>query len=137
PDLHTRLAAFVKLGDFPKSAHIATLVRKLAADPIVKNDEWLREAAKMLGKKHGAASKEGPNLLPNPGLEIVGKDGFPEGWKRRDYNGNPNTKAAEWEVVSGAGNVHGGAHALRCIVRDKTKGKNSGDTSFFADATLK
>jgi putative membrane-bound dehydrogenase-like protein len=137
PDLHTRLAALVKLGDFPKHAHLATLVRKLATDPIVKNDEWLREAAKMLGKKHGAVSKEGPNLLPNPGLEITGADGFPEGWKRRDYNRNENTKAAEWQVVSGEGNVHGGTHALRCIVRDRTGGKERADTSFFADVTLK
>ena len=137
PDPHTRLAALVKLGDFPKGTHIATLVRKLAADPIVKNDEWLREAARMLGKKHGTASKQGPNLLPNPSLEIVGADGFPEGWKRRDYNANPATKAAEWQVVSGEGNVHSGTHALRCIVRDKTAGKNTADTSFFADVTLK
>ena len=137
PDLHARLAALVKLGDFPKGTHIATLVRKLAVDPIVKNDEWLREATRMLGKKHGTASKEGPNLLPNAGLEVVGADGFPEGWKRRDYNKNENTKAAEWQVVSGDGNVHGGAHALRCIVRDKTAGKDKADTSFFADVTLK
>ena len=136
-DLHTRLAALVKLGDFPKGTHLATLVRKLAADPIVKNDEWLREAAKMLGKKHGTVSKEGPNLLPNPGLEIIGADGFPEGWKRRDYNRSENTKAAEWAVVSGEGNVHGGTHALRCIVRDKTGGKEKADTSFFAEVTLK
>jgi mono/diheme cytochrome c family protein len=103
----------------------------------VKNDEWLREAAKMVGKKQGAMSKEGPNLLPNPGLEIVGADGFPEGWKRRDYNGNENTKAAEWKLVSGADSVHGGTHALRCVVRDKTGGRDKADTSFFADVTLK
>ncbi|MEO6785965.1 MAG: c-type cytochrome, partial [Chthoniobacteraceae bacterium] len=138
PDLHTRLAALVKLGDFPKSTQISTLVRKLATDPIVKNDEWLKEASRMLAKKFGASAyREGPNLLPNPGLEITGKDGFPEGWKRRDYNRNDNTKAAEWEVVSGGGSVHGGAHALRCIVRDKTNGKDRADTSFFADVTLK
>ena len=112
-------------------------MRKLATDPLVKNDEWLREAAKMLGKKHGATGKEGPNLLPNAGLEVVGKDGFPEGWKRRDYNRNDNTKAAGWEVVSGEGNVHSGTHALRCIVRDKSAGKDKADTSFFADVTLK
>ena len=138
PDLHTRLAALVKLGDFPKGTHISTLVRKLATDPFVKNDEWLREASRMLAKKFGASGyKEGPNLLPNAGLEVVGADGFPEGWKRRDYNGNANTKAAEWEVVGGEGNVHSGTHALRCIVRDKTKGKDRADTSFFADVTLK
>ncbi len=134
PDLHTRLAAFVKLGDFPKSTQISTLVRNLVTDPLVKNDEWLKEASRMLAKKFGAIGyKEGPNLLPNAGLEVVGADGFPEGWKRRDYNANGNTKAAEWKVVSGGGNVHGGTHALRCIA----KGKESADTSFFADVTLK
>ena len=81
PDLHTRLAAFVKLADFPTTEEIKTLVKKLSSDPVVKGDEWLAEAAKMLGKKHKALNyKEGPNLLPNPGFE----EPIGDTWKKRD-----------------------------------------------------
>ena len=136
-DLHVRLAAMVKLAQFPTTPEIQTLVKKLAADPIVKADEWLAQASKILGKTHKAVNyKEGPNLLPNPGLEVVGADGLPEGWKRRDYNKKAATLTAEWKIVSGEGNTHSGKNALRCIARDKEK-KGDADTSFFADVTLK
>ncbi len=129
PDLHTRLAALVKLGDFPKGTHLSTLVAKLAAEPAVQGDEWLREAAHMLVEKHKAAAfKEGPNLLVNGDLEKLGADGLPEGWKRRDYDTRPATKGAEWKVVADA---HGGKSALRCITHDDA------DTSFFQDVALK
>ena len=131
PDLHTRLAAFVKLADFSTTPEIKTLVGKLAGDPIVKNDEWLAEAAKMLAKKHGAnAYKEGPNLLVNGDLEKLGADGLPEGWKRRDYGGEKakGNKGAEWKAVADA---HGGKSALLCITRE------DGDTSFFQDVAIK
>lgn len=132
PDATTRLAALVKLAEFPTSPEIQTLVKKLAVDPATKQDEWLADATKLLLKKHGvSAFKEGPNLLPNPGLETVGSDGLPEGWKRRDYGNKPGNTGAEWKVVSGEGMTHSGLHALRCITRA------DGDTSFFADVALK
>jgi putative membrane-bound dehydrogenase-like protein len=132
PDLNTRLAAFVKLAEFPTTPEIKTLVGKLGLDPVIQKDEWLNEAAKLLTKKHGASTyKNGPNLLVNGDLEKLGADGFPEGWKRRDYNNTPATKEAEWKVVSGEGNVHGGSSAIRCISR------NNADTSFFQDVPLK
>jgi putative membrane-bound dehydrogenase-like protein len=133
PDLHTRLAAFVKLADFPTSEEIKTLVKKLANDPVVKNDEWLAEAAKLLGKKHGALNyKEGPNLLPNPGFEeAVAGQKLPVGWKHRDYGNRPGNKGAEWAVVTEPKMVHGGGQAVRCITREDA------DTSFFADVELK
>jgi putative membrane-bound dehydrogenase-like protein len=138
PDLTTRLAAFVKLGDFPTTKEIQTLVKKLAIDPATKKDEWLAEAAKMLARKHKAATyKEGPNLLPNPGLETLAADGFPEGWIRRDYNGNSVTKGAVWDVVSDPTMVHSGQHALRCVAKKPAQGNESADTSFFADVPLK
>lgn len=131
-DLHTRLAAFVKLAEFPTTEEIKTLVKKLAADPVVKNDEWLAEAAKLLGKKHGALNyKEGPNLLPNPGFETLAANKLPEGWTRRDYGTKPGNAGAEWSVVSGEGKTHSGSHAFRVITRDDA------DTSFFADVPLK
>ncbi|MDB6004456.1 MAG: rane-bound dehydrogenase protein [Prosthecobacter sp.] len=133
PDLHTRLAALVKLADFPTTPEIQTLVKKLAADPVVKNDEWLAEAAKMLGKKHRALNyTEGPNLLPNPSFEEV-PDGSktPAGWKHRDYGNKPGNAGAEWSLVTGENMVHSGKQALRIITRDDA------DTSFFADVPLK
>jgi mono/diheme cytochrome c family protein len=135
PDLHTRLAAFVKLADFPTTPEIKTLVSKLNLDPVVQDDEWLREAARLLMKKHDAqAFKEGPNLLVNGDLERIGANGLPEGWKRRDYGGAAKAAGnhgAEWKVVSGAKMAHGGANAARCITRDDA------DTSLFQDVPLK
>jgi putative membrane-bound dehydrogenase-like protein len=133
PDLHTRLAAFVKLSDFPTTPEIQTLIKKLVVDPIVKNDEWLAEAAKMLGKKHKALNyKEGPNLLPNPGFEAIAAGATtPTDWKRRDYGTKPGNAGAEWSVVTGEDKVHSGTHAFRVITRADA------DTSFFADVPLK
>jgi len=133
PDLHTRLAAFVKLADFPTTPEIQTLVKKLAADSVVKADEWLAEAAKMLGKKHKALNyKEGPNLLPNPGFEELAADKkTPVGWKRRDYGSKPGNKGASWGIVIDPKMVHSGKHGFRVITRE------DGDTSFFADVALK
>ncbi|MGV3661749.1 MAG: PVC-type heme-binding CxxCH protein [Prosthecobacter sp.] len=132
PDLHTRLAAFVKLADFPTTEEIKTLVKKLAADPVVKNDEWLAEAVKLLGKKHGALNyKEGPNLLPNPGFETLAQNKLPEGWKRRDYGTKPGNPGAEWTIVSGEGKARSGGNAFRVITRADA------DTSFFAEVPLK
>lgn len=128
PDLNTRLAAFVKLSDFPTTPEIQTLVKKLAADPVVKSDEWLAEAAKMLGKKHKALNyQEGPNLLPNAGFE----EPIAQTWKHRDYGRNPGNKGAQWGIVTDAKMVHSGKQAMRCITRDDA------DTSYFADVPLK
>ncbi len=129
PDLHTRLAAFVKLADFPTTPEIKTLVTKLALDPLVRKDEWLSEAAKLLEKKHGASAfREGPNLLTNGGLEDLDANGLPTGWQRRDYGAKPGNPSAEWKIVTDA---HSGQNAFRCITRD------DGDTSFFQEVTVK
>ncbi|MFC5455848.1 PVC-type heme-binding CxxCH protein [Prosthecobacter fluviatilis] len=133
PDLHTRLAAFVKLSDFPTTPEIQTLVKKLASDPVVKNDEWLAEAAKMLSRKHQALNyKEGPNLLPNPGFEeVVANAKTPTGWKLRNYGTKPGNAGAEWSIVTDEKMVHSGKNGFRVITRDEA------DTSFFADVALK
>lgn len=133
PDLNTRLAAFVKLSEFETTPEIQTLVKKLASDPVVKNDEWLSEAAKMLGKKHKALNyKEGPNLLPNPGFEELAADKkTPQGWARRDYGSRAGNKGAEWGIVIDPKMVHSGKHGFRVITRDDA------DTSFFAEVPLK
>ncbi len=132
PELHTRLAAMVKVAEFPTSTEIQHLVQSLASEPAVKDDEWLREAEKILVKKHHAQPyKEGPNLLPNPGFEKIATDGLPEGWKRRDYGNREGNQNAQWEIVSGTDKVHGGDHAVRCIT------KAEADTSLYADVPVK
>ena len=129
----TRLAAFVKLADFPTTPEVQTLVRQLAADPAVKSDEWLNEAARLLAKKHKTAVYvEGPNLLPNPGFEEVADDKkTPLGWKRRDYGTRAGNKDANWGIVIDPKNVRSGKHAMRAITRAEA------DTSFFAEVALK
>jgi putative membrane-bound dehydrogenase-like protein len=131
-DLNTRLAAYVKLAEFETTDTIKTLVKKLATDPVARQDEWLADATKLLGKKHGAIGyKEGPNLLPNAGMETLAADGLPEGWTRRDYGKAPGNAGAQWAVVTDKDKVHSGGRALRVITREP------GDTSFFADVSLK
>ncbi|MCP5556381.1 MAG: c-type cytochrome [Verrucomicrobiaceae bacterium] len=133
PDLQTRLAAFVKLAEFPTTEQITTLVTRLITDPAVQADEWLQEAARLLGKKHNAVLfKEGPNLLVNGDLEKLDAKGLPEGWKRRDYGGPAKAEGnqgAEWTIVTEG--AHGGKNAMRCITRA------DGDTSFYQEVPIK
>lgn len=132
PDPLTKLAAFVKLGEFPAGKDIRTVVTSLVRNPANRADEWLAEATRVLARLHQAdIYKEGPNLLPNPGFETVGTDGLPTGWKRRDYGNREANKSAEWTVASGEKNFHTGNNAVRCITR------GDADTSLYADVELK
>ena len=131
-DPAVRLAALVKLSEFPTTPEIQTLVRGLAADPAVKSDEWLAGAVKALGRRHQAlVYREGPNLLPNPGFEELDDKKLPVGWKRRDYGRRPGNATAQWGIVIDPKMVHSGKHAVRGITRE------DGDTSFFADVAIK
>ena len=118
-DPAVRLAAFVKLADFPTTPEIQTLVRQLANDGAVKADEWLNESLRLLAKKHKTATYvEGPNLLPNPGFEEIAADKkTPAGWKRRDYGNHAANKTADWSVVTDPKLVRSGQHAVRVIAR--------------------
>ena len=132
PDPLTKLTAFVKLAEFSDTKEIQSVAANIVRNPANHADEWLNEATRILAKLHGALLyKEGPNLLPNPGFEVLGSDGLPEGWKRRDYGGREANKTAEWKVVSGDGQFHGGKQAVRCITR------GDADTSLHADVDLK
>ncbi len=117
PDPLTRLAALVKLTEFPTTPEIRTLVRKLAVEPSNMGDEWLREAARLLLRQHKAEArfKEGPNLLPNPGFETTGADGLPEGWaKNEDIGRGGPLRApsnAKWQMSTTG---HSGAKAVTC-----------------------
>jgi mono/diheme cytochrome c family protein len=135
PDLTNRLAAVVTLASFPTTPEIKTLVKQLGQDPKFRDDEWLHEGIRLLTKRHGVELyRDGPNLLVNGDLEKVGKDGFPEGWKRRDYGGTSKAegnKGAEWTLLEDKKVAHGGNRSLRCITRADA------DTSFHQDVAIK
>ena len=132
PDALTRLAAFVKLAEFPTSPQIQTVVTSLVRNPSNQNDEWLREATRLLGRVHGVTlHREGPNLLPNPGFETAGADGLPEGWKRRDNGTRPGNATAAWTIASGQREFHGGAKAIRGLTTAEA------DTGLQADVPVK
>ena len=117
PDLVTRLAALVKLSEFPTTPEIQTLVKSLSVDGSMQKDEWLREATRLLRHRHKAEAsfKEGPNLLPNAGFEITGADGLPEGWAKDDNVGRSGplsvSSNAKWQMTDAA---HSGAKAVTC-----------------------
>jgi putative membrane-bound dehydrogenase-like protein len=132
PELHTRLAAWVRLAEFPTTPEIQKLVRSLAADPLTKSDDWLREASRVLGKRHSTQTYiEGPNLLPNAGLESLGVNGLPEGWTRRDYGKTSGPEFATWTSSEATNAFHSGQRALSVSSKEKV------DTSFHADVPLK
>ena len=132
PDLLTRLAAFAKLGGFPPSPQIKSVAASLVRNPANQKDEWLREAARIVGRVHGASLyKEGPNLLPNAGFEEVGPDGLPAGWRRRDYGNREANTTAAWSSSTGDGPRRSGQRALR-VVTD-----GNADTSLHADVAVK
>ena len=132
PSLVTRLAALTKLSQFPTDDAIKTAVKSQAAKADNRTDEWLSEITRLLARVHQVETyREGPNLLPNPGFEIVGADGLPEGWNRRDYQDLAGNRDVTWSVASGAGETHAGKNAMRANAADNA------DTSIFADVELK
>ena len=132
PDALTQLAALVKLAEFPQSDPIKTVVASIVRNPVHQSDEWLREATRVLGRIHGAAVyREGPNLLPNPGFEVIGRDGLPEGWKRRDYGNREANKTAQWTIATDANRFHGGRQGVRVA------STGDADTSLHTDVPLK
>ncbi|MSU67954.1 MAG: c-type cytochrome [Opitutaceae bacterium] len=131
-DALTKLAAFVKLAEFPTTPQIKSVVTALVRNPANQKDEWLREAARVVGKVHGAVLfREGPNLLPNPGFEHLGADNLPVGWKRRDYGNREANASAIWSIASAEREFLGGQHALRVVT------SGDADTSFHADVPIK
>ena len=131
-DPMTRLAAFVKLAEFVTTKEITAVTANLARNPANRTDEWHNEATRVLSRVHKAeAYKEGPNLLPNPGFEILGANGLPEGWTRRDYGTREGNKDAAWKIVSGEKEFHSGKHAVRCV------SLGDADTSLYADVSIK
>jgi putative membrane-bound dehydrogenase-like protein len=128
-DPHVHLAALVKAAELPTTPNVQQVVRGIALNSSVQNDEWLREATKLLSKKHNVAPfREGPNLLPNPGFETTGADGLPEGW-RLDLVQRP--PGSQWSLVTEEKMRHAGERAVRCITRE------NGNAALVADVVLK
>jgi len=64
PDLRTRLAAYVKLAEFPTTPQLTTAAAAIAQNKEVQADEWLREASTILSKKHGGVEAAAVALTP-------------------------------------------------------------------------
>ena len=64
PDPVTRLAAYVKLAEFPTTPELTTAAAAIAARPETREDEWLREASRVLSKKHGGVDPTAVALQP-------------------------------------------------------------------------
>jgi putative membrane-bound dehydrogenase-like protein len=94
----TRLAAFVKLAEFPTTPELTTLVGSISSSPEVIKDEWLSEAVRVLSQKH-KAFKQGPNILANSDFEQAGPDGAPASWKTENYGTALGNEAAVWKTT--------------------------------------
>ncbi len=134
-DAVTKLAAWVKLAEFPATQHIQAVVQNIQRTSAGEKDEWLKQALRVLLNRNNLSEfKEGPNLLKNAGLEILAGDGFPEGWKRRDYGSADKAQgnsSAKWSVVTDPKQLHGGKQAIRCTTTAQA------DTSFFMEVAVK
>jgi uncharacterized protein len=126
PDPATRLAAIVKLAELPPAPETTAAVATLRADARLNADEWLREALKVVVRRHGGGGpqSEGPNLLPNPGFELTGT-APPEGWQLRHYRGE-----ADWAISAAPGAARSGRQALHVASR------GGADTSYFVDVPV-
>ncbi|MEY2878351.1 MAG: hypothetical protein RLZZ15_731, partial [Verrucomicrobiota bacterium] len=131
-DSLTKLAALTKLAEFSTTPQIKTVVSALVRNPANQQDEWLKEASRLLARIHGAGLyKEGTNLLPNPSFETFGADDLPVSWKRRDYGDREANTTAAWSKAGTEREFHGGKFAWRVITT------GDADTSFFADVPVK
>ena len=109
PDPVTRLAAMIKLSEFPTSAEIVTLVGGMGSDPELIKDQWLAEAARILSQKHNPF-KEGANVLANSGFEET-TGTAPAAWKEKNNGTAPGNANHSWEIASDV--KHAGKQALK------------------------
>jgi putative membrane-bound dehydrogenase-like protein len=108
PDHVTRLAAMIKLSQFPPSTEIATLVGGMSSDPELTKDEWLAEAVRILSQKHNPF-QDGPNVLANSGFEEA-TGTTPAAWKEVSYGTAPGNANHSWQIASDV--KHAGQQAL-------------------------
>ncbi|MFQ3168916.1 MAG: putative membrane-bound dehydrogenase-like protein [Limisphaerales bacterium] len=129
-DLHVRLAAFVKLAQFPKSKTHQRAASILAQDKTNAGDEWLKLALSAAGADQTdiVGHERGPNLLTNASFEKA--DGnLPADWQVRTYSANGTD--VEHAIETRKAHVHSGKSSV--IIRSG----DGHDTSIHATVNLK
>ena len=129
-DLHVRLAAMVKLAQFPESNTHKQAASILATDETNTKDEWLKQALQAAGaeKTNIAGYKRGPNLLKNASFET--NDGkLPANWKVRTYSAKG--KDVEHAIETRASHIKSGKASI------KIRSGSGHDTSIYSNVELK
>ena len=89
-DFSIRLAAFIKLAQFPEDETVSLAVEQLMKNRANRSDETLSAALKAAAANQGVKGPAtyGPNLLSNASFEeITGPDRQPKEWTTRTYKG--------------------------------------------------
>jgi putative membrane-bound dehydrogenase-like protein len=126
-DLSVRLAAFIKLAQFPENETVSLAVEQLMKNRENRSDEILSMALKAAGASQGVKGPAvyGPNLLSNSSFEeITGPDRLPKDWSVRTYNGSAH-HVVDFEEAKN------GTRSLRITSRE------GADTSLFAKAAVR
>lgn len=95
PDLHTRLAAVVALGDMPTIDLVGEHLYELSQDAIVQQDDWLSRGVYAAAVKHKASFSKAllqakEELLAQVNTDELGGD---KQWQR------PNLDESDWGVI--------------------------------------
>ena len=129
-NLHVRLAAFVKLAQFPKSKTHQRAASVLARDKTNAEDEWLKLALSAAGADETdiIGYERGPNLLANASFEKA-EGNLPADWQVRTYS----AKGADVEhaIETRKAYVHSGKSSV------KIRSGNGHDTSVYTPVNLK
>jgi len=129
-DLHVRLAAFVKLAQFPESKTHQRAASVLSQDKINAEDEWLKLALSAAGANQTdiVGYERGPNLLANASFENA-EGTLPVDWKVRTYSAKGSD--VEHSIETRKAYVHSGKSSV------KIRSGNGHDTSVYTPVNLK
>jgi len=129
-DLHVRLAAFVKLAQFPESKTHQRAATVLSQDKTNAEDEWLKLALSAAGADQSAivGYERGSNLLANASFEKAAGN-LPADWKVRTYSAKGSD--VEHAIETRKAYVHSGKSSV------KIRSGNGHDTSVYTPVNLK
>ena len=129
-DLHVRLAAFVKLAQFPESKTHQRAATVLSQDKTNAEDEWLKLALSAAGadQTNIVGYERGPNLLVNASFEKA-EGTLPADWKVRTYSAKGSD--VEHAIETRKAYVHSGKSSV------KIRSGNGHDTSVYTPVNLK
>ena len=129
-DLHVRLAAFVKLAQFPESKTHQRAASVLSQDKTNAEDEWLKLALSAAGadQTNIVGYERGPNLLANASFEKV-EGTLPADWQVRTYSAKGSD--VEHAIETRKAYVHSGKSSV------KIRSGNGHDTSVYTPVNLK